>query len=164
MTSGLGSRRPSTSRNGMYSNLSLRSYGWRTIASYQSSKSTLKLPMDLLPRQYFTFFMHALLIWSRSDRESQYKYHFKKWKWKRNISTSKKEALCKIRNTRAEAGRSTQFEYHGKTVEEKKLRRHMKNNIRKGPAMLRPANDKMDWKILTGSTFKLGNSMCVDSS
>lgn len=148
----------------MYSNLSLKSYGWRTIASCRSSKRTSKLPMDLLPSQHFTSSMHALLIFSRSDRESQYKYHFKKWKWKRNMSTSKKEALCKIRNTRTVAGRSTRFEYQGKIVEEKKLRRHMKNNMRKGPAMLRPANNEMDWKVVTGSAFKLGNSMCVVSS
>lgn len=39
----------------------------------------------------------------------------------------------------------------------------MKDTMRKGPAMLSPGNDEMDWKAITGSAFVLGNSMCVIS-
>jgi hypothetical protein len=96
-------------------------------------------------------------------REAQYKYHVsKKWKFRKNISSSKKEALCKIRQTRAEAGKSTTFERHqqGKPVEEKRLRRHLKDTRRRNIAMNRSMNeDTEELQILSGSSFLLGNSM-----
>ena len=95
-------------------------------------------------------------------RETQYKYHFRKWKWKKNLSASKKEALCGIRHTRAERGKSTVFrsELLGKDVEEKKLRRYLKETTRRNVAMTSTGNPHLgELKILLGTSFQLSESV-----
>jgi hypothetical protein len=96
------------------------------------------------------------------NRESEYKYHFKKWKWKKNLSSSKKEKLLKIRQKRAEAGKSTLFqdEISGKRVDEKQLRRYLKESMRRDTARMHARiSNPMDLKALTGSSFTFGSSM-----
>ena len=95
-------------------------------------------------------------------REPQYKYHFRKWKWKKNISTPKKEAMCGIRHSRAEIGKATVFrsELLGKNIEEKKLRRYLKETTRSRVAMTRTKDlDPRELKILLGTSFQLSESM-----
>lgn len=101
----------------------------------------------------------TLLICCFPFREPQYKYHFRKWKWKKNISMSKKNEIVRYRQSQAAAGRSTQLEYKGKTVEEKKLRRHLKQTVKRDIAINHPGNMFGDITKLTGSKFLLGNSM-----
>lgn len=65
---------------------------------------------------------------------NQYKYQFKKWKWKRNISSKMKAALAGQIQSRAEAGkRFGHISYQGKSVEMKKIRRHLKEAMRQEP-------------------------------
>ena len=83
---------------------------------------------------------------------------------KKNISTSKKEAMCQIRQSRALVGKSTVFreKQRGTNVEDKKLRRHLKETIRRDLVARRNVGDvAQDLKILSGSSFLLGNSAYV---
>ena len=70
--------------------------------------------------------------------------------------------MCKIRQTRAEAGKSSIFrdERQGKRIDEKKLRRHMKQTMRRDVA-IKHASDEgaKELRILSGSSFLLSNSM-----
>lgn len=66
-----------------------------------------------------------------SISESQYKYRFKKWDWKKNISSAKKQKIIEYSQTRAQMGKSTVVRYKGKQVDARKLRREVKS-IKRG--------------------------------
>lgn len=82
--------------------------------------------------------MYTASPWSLKGADSfltfsvnTYKYYInKKWKLKRNIPASKKTAILNHLQTRASIGRQTVVKYKGKTVDQKKLRRHCKSIIR----------------------------------
>jgi hypothetical protein len=57
------------------------------------------------------------------------------WKWKKNIPTPKKAALCESMQTRAQLGKLTVARYKGQDVDIKKLRRHLKTEARRGIAL-----------------------------
>ncbi|KAI9701750.1 MAG: hypothetical protein M1820_006378 [Bogoriella megaspora] len=61
---------------------------------------------------------------------NQYKYHFKKWSWSKNVPAAKKEKILKIGQTRAASGKSTAAVYKGKQVDKGKLRRQAKKRYR----------------------------------
>ncbi|KAL9113658.1 MAG: hypothetical protein Q9187_007584, partial [Circinaria calcarea] len=66
--------------------------------------------------------------------------------------------------TRAEAGKSSAFrdERQGKTIDDKKLRRHLKQNMRQDVAIKRTSDEgARELRILSGSSFLLSNSMYV---
>ncbi|MCJ1262343.1 hypothetical protein MMC22_002213 [Lobaria immixta] len=93
-----------------------------------------------------------------------YKYHFKKWKLtKKNIPTSKKEAMLNIRRQRTEAGKSTAFFYKGARVEDKKLRRQAKESVRSVVAR-RPVavEGGGELRLLSGSAFQVSNSIFLN--
>ncbi|MCJ1472336.1 hypothetical protein MMC13_000983 [Lambiella insularis] len=98
--------------------------------------------------------------------ETQYKYHVnKKWRFRKNISTPKKETLLKLRQTRAKAGKSTVFrdEQSGKNIEEKRLRRYLKDNMRRDGALTHSRDAGAEAiRILSGSTFQLGRSIFLN--
>ena len=80
---------------------------------------------------------------------------------KKNISTPKKAAMMKIRQTRAKAGSATIMEHHG-VVTDNKLRRFMKNSIRRDVAKKLTRNEEGgELRLLSGSAFLLCNNMCV---
>ena len=93
--------------------------------------------------------------------ETQYKYRFKKWEWNKNISTPKKEAIIKYRQSRAAAGESTQLKYKGKKVDQKKLQRLLKQNNSHNGALDPSVDTSRDLKLLTGSEFLFGSSVWV---
>ena len=64
------------------------------------------------------------------DRISQYKYRIKVWKMRKNISSSKKEALLKMHQARKVAGKSTALTYKGRPVDDNKIRRFAKDRLR----------------------------------
>lgn len=64
-------------------------------------------------------------------RDHQYKHHFKKWKWKKNIPTTKKIEIVEQLESRARAGKSgTVVRWQGKAAEPHKIRRYMKGKMR----------------------------------
>jgi ribosomal protein S4 len=78
------------------------------------------------------------------------------------MPTSKKAKLLKIRQTRAEAGKLTVFRDAGsnKSVDEKQLRRYLKESMRRDTATMHARlPSPMDLKALTGSSFTFGSSM-----
>lgn len=94
------------------------------------------------------------------NRKHDYKYHFKKWKLKKNISTAKKDAMLNIRRQRTEAGKATVFKYNGIEVEDKKLRRQAKESIRRDVARRPVTADRGgELRLLSGSAFQVSNSM-----
>ena len=96
--------------------------------------------------------------------DAQYKYHFKKWGWKKSISSGKKETLMKVMQTRARAGKSTAAIVQGKEVDKSKLRRHLKSSIRqstKSIAASMATDVDRSLGIYSGPSFILGNSMYV---
>ncbi|MCJ1378525.1 hypothetical protein MMC17_001624 [Xylographa soralifera] len=97
---------------------------------------------------------------------AQYKYHInKKWKFRKNISTPKKEALIKIRQTRAALGKGTAFrsQQQDRNIDEKKLRRHLKDSIRRGEALkYNRQRGVEELSMLTGSSFLLANSIFLN--
>lgn len=79
---------------------------------------------------------------------------------RKNISKSKKDALVKIRQRRTEEGKGTAFEYKGRNVDDKKLRRQIKENMRRSVAS-RPTigAGEGNLTLLSGSKFLVSNSM-----
>ena len=70
--------------------------------------------------------------------------------------------MWKIRQSRARAGKSTIFQSQeqGKDIEEKKLRRYLKDRMRRDIASPRTMDGRREeLKVLSGSSFLLGNSM-----
>ncbi|MCJ1396055.1 hypothetical protein MMC18_008942 [Xylographa bjoerkii] len=88
-----------------------------------------------------------------------------KWKFRKNISTPKKEALIKIRQTRAAVGRGTTFrsQQQNRNVDEKKLRRHLKESIRRDVALKYNRQRGMEeMSMLSRSSFILANSIFLN--
>ena len=103
-----------------------------------------------------------LILFTLSD--SQYKYHFKKWGWKKSVSLAKKEAIVKATQTRASAGKSTVATVQGREVDKKKLRRHLKSSIRqstKNIASSMAMDVDRSLGMYSGPSFILGDSMYV---
>ena len=70
--------------------------------------------------------------------------------------------MMKIRQTRAKAGSTTIFEHQGVVVD-KKLRRYMKDTMRRDAARQLTKNEEGgDFRILSGTAFLLCNNMCVN--
>jgi hypothetical protein len=64
-------------------------------------------------------------------REHQYKHHFKKWRWKKNVPKAKMDQIAQQIESRARAGKSgTSITLQGRAVEDKKIRRHLKSKAR----------------------------------
>ncbi|KAF1955045.1 hypothetical protein CC80DRAFT_475126 [Byssothecium circinans] len=87
--------------------------------------------------------------------ENQYKYHFKKWKWKRNIPSQKKASIATQLESRAQAGKMTgAITFQGRPVEMHKIRRHLKNSVR-----TKVENMTLDNSIATGPVFTFANGI-----
>ncbi|MCJ1469539.1 hypothetical protein MMC07_008172 [Pseudocyphellaria aurata] len=92
-----------------------------------------------------------------------FKYHLKKWKLKKNISTSKKGAMLNIRRQRTETGKKTAFIYKGAKVDDKKLRRQVKANVRREVARRPVGTDGGgNLSLLSGSAFQVSNSIFLN--
>ena len=95
--------------------------------------------------------------------ETSYKYKFKNWGWKKNIPSSKKAAMCEIRQTRANVGKLSTLEYGGKEVSHQKLRRYLKTSMRQessfgGPPII---GGGTEGRVLSGPVLAFGNSVYV---
>ena len=103
---------------------------------------------------------YLLILFTASD--AQYKYHFKKWGWKKSLSSVKKESIIKATQTRANAGKSTAAKLQGREVDKKKLRRYLKSSIRKSTEDF-ASSVAMDVDrsigLYSGPSFILGDSM-----
>lgn len=72
--------------------------------------------------------------------------------------------MLNIRRQRTEAGKPTEFFYNGIKVEDKKLRRQVKENVRREVARRPAAVDRgEELRLLSGSVFHVSNSMYVTS-
>ena len=70
--------------------------------------------------------------------------------------------MLNIRRQRTEAGKPTVFLYNGIKVEDKKLRRQVKENVRREVARRPAAVDRREeLRLLSGSAFHVSNSMYV---
>lgn len=68
--------------------------------------------------------------------------------------------MLNIRRQRAEAGKPTEFSYKGIKVDDKKLRRQVKESVRRDVARRPVATDRGgELSLLSGSEFQLSNSM-----
>jgi hypothetical protein len=96
----------------------------------------------------------------RDFSETQYKYRFKQWGWKKNVSASKKRAVLDISQRRAQLGKATLVTYKGKQIDAKKLRREAKNVKRKEKSLtatvLEPGQQE---NLLFPSNFLLDGKM-----
>ena len=67
-----------------------------------------------------------------------------------------------IRQQRTDAGKPTAFHYKGMKVDDKKLRRHVKESVRRDVARRSVAVDGgWDLRLLSGSAIQVSNSMYV---
>jgi hypothetical protein len=64
------------------------------------------------------------------NSDTQYKYQFKKWGFKKNIQSSEKQSLIQIGQERAKLGKSTMVTYKGKPIASRKLHREVKKLAR----------------------------------
>jgi len=62
-------------------------------------------------------------------RESQLKYRFNQWGWKRKISASKKDKVAD--KLAARAGKESALTYKGRNLDLKKIQRHMRDQEKK---------------------------------
>lgn len=63
--------------------------------------------------------------------DSQYKYQInKKWQMRKNVPTSKMAAMVNMHRTRPALGSNGALKYKGVLVEDKKIRRHVKESTR----------------------------------
>ncbi|KAF2644412.1 hypothetical protein P280DRAFT_504011 [Massarina eburnea CBS 473.64] len=89
--------------------------------------------------------------------ENQYKYHFKKWNWKRNIPSQKKASIATQLESRAKMGKTAStISFKGRPVEMHKIRRHLKNTSRANLGSM--ALDRR----ATEPVLAFANSMYVD--
>lgn len=73
-----------------------------------------------------------------------------------------KEAMLNIRRRRVQAGKPTAFTYKGVKVDDKKLRRQDKVNVRRDVARRPVGADRGgELNLLSGSSFQISNSMQV---
>lgn len=104
----------------------------------------------------------ATLVYADTStaRESQYKSHFRKWRSKKNISAVKKTAMCDIHRGRAKIGKATVFEdSNGQIVDPKKLRRHLKNNMRREFAWSATVHEQLSRVLSPGPSQMMGNNV-----
>lgn len=79
---------------------------------------------------------------------------------KKNISTPMKDKMLKIREKHSQPGASTMITFQGRNVEDKKLRRHLKEGIRINVARgLTAPTGGDELRLLSGSAFLVSNSM-----
>jgi hypothetical protein len=93
-------------------------------------------------------------------RETQYKRQFGIWKWRKNVPTSTKAAMCDIIQTRAQLGKATKVKYKGQDLDSKKLRRFAKVKARQDK--LKAAELSVVFKgieSLHGHALQCGNRM-----
>lgn len=92
--------------------------------------------------------------------DSQYKYQIKKWKLKKNTSTSKKAALYQVIRTRAQLGKSSAITRGGQNVDTKNLRRYLKTERRKAITLQPVAGGAVrDASSFSGHRTQSGNRM-----
>jgi hypothetical protein len=95
--------------------------------------------------------------------QSQYKYQFKSWGWKKSIPSSKKAQMCEIEQTRAALGKSTVMKYKGQEVDQtiqNKLRRYAKMATRKEMVLNpRMGQGRSSDEGLFASQHPLGNTV-----
>jgi hypothetical protein len=72
--------------------------------------------------------------------EPDYKYQFRKWKWKKNVPAVKKTAILEMGEHRIALGKSSIPRYKGKQVGYSKLLRHKKCVARRKYAFLEGIN------------------------
>jgi hypothetical protein len=104
--------------------------------------------------------VNLLVVSNKCQSEPQYKYKFKSWKWKKNISSTKKAQICEVVQTRAALGKSGIVKYKGKEVDEKKLRRYTKEKHRE-QLVLRSSAQHTEYPGggIFNSSIPLGNTM-----
>jgi hypothetical protein len=93
--------------------------------------------------------------------ESQYKYRFKGWDWKRNIPASKKQKINEYRQSRAQLGKSTTVSYKGRPVDDRQLRRQAKKATRVEMTLAAPETPAFLINI-SGSRNLIGGRMSVN--
>lgn len=92
------------------------------------------------------------------SREDQYKYHFKKWKIKKNFSRETKRKLLDKGQERADAGKRTAFSVRNKPVDSKRLLREVKRDSKREIALKPTASGQLAiQQFLLG--FQFGPSM-----
>ncbi|OCK75361.1 hypothetical protein K432DRAFT_429471 [Lepidopterella palustris CBS 459.81] len=93
--------------------------------------------------------------------DHQYKYHFKKWNWKRNLSTKKKSVISAALQTRAAAGKASAVITHkGQPVDPKKIRRHIKDTARQELIVSR--DSAAGRQVLFGRALPFGNRIFLN--
>ncbi|KAL8741567.1 MAG: hypothetical protein Q9190_005838 [Brigantiaea leucoxantha] len=92
----------------------------------------------------------------------QYKYRFGKWGWKKNVPAKVTAKVCNIRRARAKEGKRSTIEYKGKVVENKQLRRYLKESTRRDVAQKSIADGGRGLKLMSGSAFSLGKSIFLN--
>jgi hypothetical protein len=96
-------------------------------------------------------------------REHQYKHHFKKWRWKKNVPKTKMNQIAQQIESRARAGESgNSTTLQGRAVEEKKIRRYLKSKARLDSESIELNKFSIDERLsLGGPVLIFTNSMCV---
>lgn len=96
--------------------------------------------------------------------ENQYKRQFGIWKLKRALPATKKSKICETIVTRAQQEKSSMVRYNGK-VEDQKIRRHLKEQIRRDKSMLwNISTDVIDIDNLSGHALQCGNRVFMNWS
>jgi CTP-dependent riboflavin kinase len=96
---------------------------------------------------------------SKCYSESQYKYQFKTWGWKKNVPATKKAQMCEIERTRASLGKSTVMKYKGQDLDPNKLRRYAKMASRKDVVLPASRSQGLSDGGFFNSQHPLGNTM-----
>lgn len=97
--------------------------------------------------------------------ESQYKRQFGIWKFKKNIPTPKKTAICDAVHTRAQMGKSSLVKYKGQDVDPGKIRRLVKTKRRQDIKMeIFMTAECGDIESLSGHALQCGNRMYASPS
>lgn len=93
----------------------------------------------------------------RSDSETQYKRRFGIWNLKRALSTTKKEKITAVLETRAQQGKLSVVRHQGK-VEVQKVRRYMKEQARRDISIRASiSSEPVDVENLSGHALQCGN-------
>ena len=71
-----------------------------------------------------------------------------------------KDKILKVREKHSQPGATTMIKYQGRNVEDKKLRRYLKEGMRRNVARgLTAGTGEEDLRLLSGSAFLVSNSM-----
>jgi hypothetical protein len=94
-------------------------------------------------------------------RDHQYKHHFKKWRWKKNVPKAKMDQIAQQVESRARAGKSgTNITLQGRAVEENKIRRYLKLKARLDSGSIELKRLSNDERLaLGGPVLAFTNSM-----